>query len=36
VGYEDAAFVRRLVERTTGVAPWAYRKPYRIPDLAGP
>ena len=35
VGYEDAAFFRRLFKRTTGVAPGAYRKRYRIPDFAG-
>jgi len=34
VGYEDAAFFRRLFKRTTGVAPGAYRKRYRLPDFA--
>ena len=34
VGYEDAAFFRRLFRRTTGVAPGTYRKRYRIPDFA--
>ena len=33
VGYEDAAFFRRLFKRTTGVAPGVYRKRYRIPDF---
>ena len=36
VGYEDAAFFRRLFERTTGPAPGAYRKRFRIPDVARP
>jgi len=36
VGYEDAAFFRRLFKRTTGVAPGAYRKRFRIPDYARP
>jgi transcriptional regulator GlxA family with amidase domain len=31
VGYEDPAFFRRLFKRTTGVAPGAYRKRFRIP-----
>jgi transcriptional regulator GlxA family with amidase domain len=30
VGYEDSAFFRRLFKRTTGVAPGAYRKRFRI------
>jgi transcriptional regulator GlxA family with amidase domain len=34
VGYEDAAFFRRLFKRTTGLAPGAYRKRFRIPDYA--
>ncbi len=34
VGYEDAAFFRRLFKRTTGMAPGAYRKRFRIPDFA--
>ena len=34
VGYEDPAFFRRLFRRTTGLAPGAYRKKFRIPDLA--
>jgi transcriptional regulator GlxA family with amidase domain len=31
VGYEDPAFFRRLFKRTTGVAPGAYRKRFRVP-----
>jgi transcriptional regulator GlxA family with amidase domain len=34
VGYEDAAFFRRLFRRTTGMAPGAYRKRFCIPDFA--
>lgn len=34
VGYEDAAFFRRLFKRVTGMAPGAYRKRFRIPDFA--
>jgi len=36
VGYEDAAFFRRLFRRITGLAPGAYRKRFRIPDFARP
>jgi len=36
VGYEDAAFFRRLCKRTTGMAPGAYRKRFRIPAFARP
>jgi AraC-like DNA-binding protein len=36
VGYEDPAFFRRLFKRTTGLAPGAYRKRFRIPDFARP
>lgn len=36
VGYEDPAFFRRLFKRTTGMAPGAYRKRFRIPDYARP
>ena len=36
VGYEDAAFFRRLFKRVTGIAPGAYRKRFRIPDFARP
>jgi transcriptional regulator GlxA family with amidase domain len=36
VGYEDAAFFRRLFRRTTGLAPGAYRKRFRIPEFARP
>jgi transcriptional regulator GlxA family with amidase domain len=33
VGYEDAAFFRRLFKRTTGLAPGAYRRRFRIPEF---
>lgn len=36
VGYEDPAFFRRVFRRTTGMAPGAYRKRFRIPDFARP
>jgi transcriptional regulator GlxA family with amidase domain len=36
VGYEDAAFFRRLFRRTTGLAPGAYRKRFCIPKFALP
>ena len=36
VGYEDAAFFRRLFKRTTGMAPGAYRKRFQIPEFARP
>jgi transcriptional regulator GlxA family with amidase domain len=36
VGYEDSAFFRRLFKRTTGVAPGAYRKRFRITALTLP
>jgi transcriptional regulator GlxA family with amidase domain len=36
VGYEDAAFFRRLFKRSTGMAPGAYRKRFRIPEFARP
>lgn len=36
VGYEDAAFFRRVFKRITGVTPGAYRKRFRMPDFAGP
>lgn len=36
VGYEDAAFFRRLFRRTTGLAPGAYRKRFCIPEFARP
>lgn len=35
VGYEDAAFFRRLFKRTTGLAPGADRKRFCIPYFAG-
>ncbi|MFN3746015.1 MAG: hypothetical protein ACK4TL_15045 [Hyphomicrobiaceae bacterium] len=31
VGYEDAAFFRRLFERVTGMTPGAYRKRFQVP-----
>jgi AraC-like DNA-binding protein len=34
VGYEEAAFFRRLFKRTTGMTPGDYRKRFRIPDFA--
>jgi transcriptional regulator GlxA family with amidase domain len=34
VGYEDAAFFRRVFKRTTGLPPGAYRKRFQIPDFA--
>jgi transcriptional regulator GlxA family with amidase domain len=36
VGYEDAAFFRRLFKRTTGMTPGAYRKRFCIPKFARP
>ncbi|MDO9002410.1 MAG: helix-turn-helix domain-containing protein [Aquabacterium sp.] len=36
VGYEDAAFFRRLFKRTTGLGPGAYRKRFSIPAYARP
>ncbi|MGQ9365354.1 GlxA family transcriptional regulator [Azospirillum sp. ST 5-10] len=35
VGYEDPAFFRRLFKRTTGLAPGAYRRKFRMPPFAG-
>ena len=35
VGYEDPAFFRRLFRRTTGLAPGAYRRKFRVPSFAG-
>jgi len=35
VGYEDAAFFRRLFKRTTGLAPGMYRRRFQIPRYAG-
>jgi transcriptional regulator GlxA family with amidase domain len=34
VGYEDAAFFRRLFKRTTGMTPGAYRKRFQVPAFA--
>jgi transcriptional regulator GlxA family with amidase domain len=34
VGYEDAAFFRRLFKRTIGMTPGAYRRRFQIPDFA--
>lgn len=33
VGYEDAAFFRRLFKRTTDLTPGAYRKRFRLPEF---
>lgn len=34
VGYEDPAFFRRLFKRLTRVTPGAYRRKFRLPELA--
>lgn len=34
VGYEDAAFFRRLFKRNTGMTPGAYRRRFQIPEFA--
>lgn len=34
VGYEDAAFFRRLFKRVTGMTPGAYRKRFQVPAFA--
>ncbi|MDL1951086.1 transcriptional regulator, partial [Acidobacteria bacterium ACD] len=36
VGYEEPAFFRRLFRRTTGLAPGAYRRKFRMPKPALP
>jgi transcriptional regulator GlxA family with amidase domain len=34
VGYEDAAFFRRLFKRVTGVTPGTYRRRFQVPAFA--
>lgn len=34
VGYEDAAFFRRLFKRVTGMTPGAYRRRFQVPGFA--
>jgi transcriptional regulator GlxA family with amidase domain len=34
VGYEDAAFFRRLFKRVTGITPGAYRRRFQVPGFA--
>jgi len=36
VGYEDAAFFRRLFKRVTDLTPGEYRRKFRVPDFARP
>lgn len=35
VGYEDPSFFRRLFKRITLITPGAYRRKFRLPDIAG-
>ena len=34
VGYEDAAFFRRLFKRVTGMTPGTYRRRFQVPTFA--
>jgi AraC-like DNA-binding protein len=34
VSYEDAAFLRRLFMRVTGLTPGAYRRRFQVPAFA--
>lgn len=35
LGYEDPSFFRRLFKRITLITPGAYRRKFRLPDIAG-